>query len=186
MMKSGYRRRMNFRASEYLKSERAQRFLDIIGHSENWKAYGPENQLPGEDPPEPPTEPEIGKLAIQETLVRSILARNLQRIEPGLKQHPDFRLEEVTFELGRLDLLCVDAKDRLTIIELQLGFLDDGHIGKVCRYFGWFAEKYGGDVRAMLLFENAPAELLDAYKRAVPWLELKKFALSADIKMEAN
>ena len=111
------------------------------------------------------------------------MAKNLGRIEPGLTAHPDFpKMEEVLFDLGRLDILCVDSKQRTTIIELQLGSLDDGHIGKVCRYFGWFSTKYA-NVRAILLYENATTEVLDAYRKAVPWLELRKFALTADIKL---
>jgi hypothetical protein len=178
---------------EPVRPERYSRFMEIIGNSANWISYraskADEDVSDGssDEQAEPSTEPEAGRLTIQETLIRSILARNLQRIEPGLKPHPDFnRLEEVTFDLGRLDLLCMDSKQRLTIIELQLGYLDDGHIGKVCRYFGWFVGKYGVNVRAMLLFENASREVLEAYKKALPWLELRKFALSADIKMESN
>ena len=51
--------------------------------------------------------------------MRRIFAKNLHKIEAGLKAHPNFKqLEEVTFELGRLDLLCIDSKQRTTIIEL--------------------------------------------------------------------
>jgi hypothetical protein len=166
------------------------RFAEIIGNPANWQPYSATNDvgLNGNDEqPEPSTESEPGNLAIQETLLRSILAKNLGRIEPGLAAHPDYpRLEEVTFDLGRLDLLCVDSKQQTTIIELQLGYLDDGHIGKVCRYFGWFAAKYPQKARAILLYEKATQDVLDAYKRAVPWLELRKFALTADIKLEAS
>jgi RecB family endonuclease NucS len=118
--------------------------------------------------------------------MRRIFAKNLHKIEAGLKAHPNFKqLEEVTFELGRLDLLCIDSKQRTTIIELQLGSLDDGHIGKACRYFGWFAAKYDV-VRAILLFENATPGVLEAYKKAVPWLELRKYAFSAEMKLEPS
>ena len=91
----------------------------------------------------------------------------------------------MTFDLGRLDILCIDPKNRTTIIELQLGYLDDGHIGKICRYYGWFTLRYGPSVRAILLFENASEELLDAYRKALPWLEMKKVSWQADIKMES-
>lgn len=140
---------------EALKPDRCARFLQIIADSSNWAPYEPS---PGEVPEETEevsssTEPDSGRLAIQETLVRSILARNLNRIEPGLRRHPDFDdLEEVTFDWGgRLDLLCIDSKQRTTIVELQLGSLDDGHVGKVCRYFGWLGQNYP-DVRIILLF----------------------------------
>jgi hypothetical protein len=162
------------------------RFMEIIGDPANWQSYSATKQTDlSDEQPEPSTEPESGKLAIQETLLRSILAKNLGRIELGLGPHPDYpKLEEVVFDLGRLDLLCMDSKQRTTIVELQLGSLDDGHIGKVCRYFGWFAAKYPEKIRAILLYESATQEVLDAYKKAVPWLELRKFALTADIKLE--
>jgi len=95
-------------------------------------------------------------------------------------------LEEVTFELGRLDLICRDTKQRIVIVELQLGTLDDGHLGKTCRYFGWFASKHGDGVRAILLFENADPDVLAAYKRALPWVELGKFNLTADIAVSSG
>jgi hypothetical protein len=165
------------------------RFMKIIGDPTNWQPYTATkeaDQIENDEQAEPSTEPEPGKLAIQETLLRSILAKNLGRIESGLSPHPEYpKLEEVVFDLGRLDLLCMDSMQRTTIIELQLGSLDDGHIGKVCRYFGWFAAKYPDKVRTILLYEHATQDVLDAYKKAVPWLELRKFALTADIKMDA-
>lgn len=164
------------------------KFMEVISNRANWQPYVPTKQTePGNDEqPEPSTEPEAGKLAIQETMLRSILAKNLGRIEPGLAAHPDFpKMEEVLFDLGRLDLLCMDSKQQTTIIELQLGSLDDGHIGKVCRYFGWFSTKYP-KLRAILLYENATDDVLEAYKKAVPWLELRKFHLTADIKLETS
>jgi hypothetical protein len=168
-----------------LKPDTYSKFMAVIKNPTNWQPYAlttPESS--DDEQPEPSTEPEPGKLAIQETLLRSILAKNLGRIEPGLTAHPDFpKMEEVYFDLGRLDLLCMDSLKRTTIIELQLGSLDDGHIGKVCRYFGWFSAKYP-KVRAILLYENATADVLDAYRKAVPWLELRKFALTADIKLD--
>jgi hypothetical protein len=170
-----------------LRSDIYARFMEIVRNPKNWQPYATQETdlSENDEQPEPSTEPEPGKLAIQETLLRSILAKNLVRIEPGLGTHPDFpKMEEVVFDLGRLDLLCMDSKQRTTIIELQLGSLDDGHIGKVCRYFGWFASKYPEKVRAILLYERATQEVLDAYKKAVPWLELRKFALTADIKLE--
>jgi hypothetical protein len=166
-----------------LRADIYARFMGIIGNPANWQTFVATGEADISEQPEASTEP--GKLAIQETLLRSILAKNLGRIEPGLSPHPDFpKLEEVVFDLGRLDLLCIDSKRRTTIIELQLGSLDDGHIGKVCRYFGWFATKYPEKVRAILLYESASQEVLDAYRKSVPWLELRKFALTADIKME--
>jgi hypothetical protein len=172
-----------------LKPDKYAKFMAVIEDRANWVTYEPfepHSEIGTDEQPEPSTEPEPSKLAIQETLIRSILAKNLHHIEAGLKAHPDFKhMEEVIFELGRLDLLCMDSKQRTTIIELQLGSLDDGHIGKTCRYFGWFAAKYDA-VRAILLFENATPGVLEAYRRAVPWLELRKYAFSAEIKMEPS
>ena len=177
---------------ERLRSERYARFTEIIGNPSNWIVYEPLNvnldvaESNAEEESEPSTEPDPEKLVVQETQIRSIFAKNLQRIESGLVKHPDFaKLEEVTFDLGRLDILCVDSKNRPTIIELQLGYLDDGHIGKICRYYGWFTLRYGANVRAILLFENAIPEVLEAYRKALPWLEMKKFSWVADIRMES-
>jgi len=174
---------------EILRPDRYARFMEIICNPANWQPYAPatkQTEPADDEQPEPSTEQEPGKLAIQETLLRSILAKNLGRIEPGLAAHPDFpKMEEVLFDLGRLDLLCIDSKQRTTIIELQLGSLDDGHIGKVCRYFGWFSTKYP-KTRAILLYEKATDDVLEAYKKSVPWLELRKFLLTADIKLETS
>src|SRR5205807_2467752 len=154
-----------------VKPERYSHFMGIISNPANWIAYE-EGDSPTDagsvEQTDPSSEPDEVKLSILETQVRSILAKNLHTIEPGLRQHPDYdQLEEVTFDLGRLDLLCIDAKQKLTIIELQKGYLNEGHIGKVCRYYGWFAAKHGDDkVRVVLLFENAASDLVDAYKKA--------------------
>jgi hypothetical protein len=43
--------------------------------------------------------------------------------------------------------------------------------------------KYG-KVRGILLFEHASPEFMDAYKTALPWVELKKFKFSADFSLE--
>ena len=175
-----------------VKPERYSHIMGIISDRTNWIAYEQAgSQIDAgsdEEQIDPSSEPDEGKLLIQETQIRSILAKNLHTIEPGLKRHPKFdRVEEVAFDLGRLDLLCIDAKQKLTIIELQKGYLNEGHIGKVCRYYGWFAAKHGDDkVRVVLLFENAASDLVDAYRKALPWLELRRFSLTADIKMEPS
>jgi hypothetical protein len=172
-----------------LNPQRYSRIIQIIRDSANWIDYEPTGQpkatTSDEDAP-PSTEFKPGNLVMQETLVRSILARNLRIIEAGLKPHPDFgRMEEVSFDLGRFDILCIDERGCPTVIELQLGYLDDGHIGKLCRYYGWLQRKYG-KVRGILLFENASPDLVDAYKTSLPWMELRRFKLSADISLEAK
>jgi hypothetical protein len=174
-----------------LQPDRYQTYIGMIASPANWKLYAPLEAQSTDETNDEQTEslddPEPSKLAIQETLFRSILAKNLHKIESGLQKHPDFpKLEEVVFDLGRLDLLCIDSQKRLTIIELQLGDLDDGHIGKISRYYGWFASKYGNDVRALLLFEYASPDILEAYKKSLPWLELRKFAFNADMKVEKS
>ncbi len=175
---------------EPLNPQRYSRLIQIVRNTANWVAYEPSAPtktatLLDEDAP-PSTESKHGNLVIQETLVRSILARNLGKIETMLKPHPDFgRMEEVSFDLGRFDIFGIDEQGCPTVIELQLGYLNDGHIGKLCRYYGWLQRKYG-KVRGVLLFEDAAPDLIDAYKLALPWMELKKFKLSAEFSFDAK
>ena len=91
----------------------------------------------------------------------------------------------MTFELGRLDILCRDAKGRTVILELQLSWLDDGHIGKTCRYYGWFKKRYGDTVRAVLVFEKARSEVMEAYRSALPWLELRQLNLNIEVSVQS-
>jgi hypothetical protein len=174
-----------------LSDERYKRLIAIISNPANWIDYEAAPGAAVESPEEdaiPTTESDPSKLVLREDLVRSLLARNLDRIETGLKPHPDFsRLEEVTFELGRLDILCRDAKGRTVILELQLSWLDDGHIGKTCRYYGWFKNKkrYGDAVRAVLVFEKADSEVLEAYRSALPWLELIQLNLNIEVSVQS-
>jgi hypothetical protein len=174
---------------ERLSDERYERLTAIISNPANWIDYEAAPGAAVESPEEdaiPTTESDPSKLVLREDLVRSLLARNLDRIETGLNPHPDFsRLEEVTFELGRLDILCRDAKDRSVILELQLGCLDDTHIGKTCRYFGWFKKKYGDAVRAILVFESADPDVMEAYKNALPWLELRQLNLNIEVSVQS-
>jgi Endonuclease NucS len=167
--------------------QRYERIMGMVRNSANWVDYQPgsPNANAAVDEVAPAsTGFKPSNLTMQETLVRSILAKNLNTLEAGLKPHPDFsRMEEVSFDLGRFDILCQDRQDCTTVIELQLRDLDDGHIGKLCRYYGWLHRKYG-KVRGILLFENAAPDLIDAYKTALPWMELRQFKLSADIALE--
>jgi hypothetical protein len=174
-----------------LNPQRYARIMQIIQSPSNWVDYQPASAIgttrsPDEEAP-PSTGMKSDALKIQETLLRSILAKNLNKIEAGLKPHPDFsRMEEVTFDLGRFDILCHDQQNCTTVIELQLGYLDDGHIGKLCRYYGWLHNKYG-KVRGILLFENALSpDFIEAYKLAVPWMELRQFKFLTDFSLEAK
>jgi hypothetical protein len=173
-----------------LNPQRYARIMGIIRNPPNWIDYQPASPqaiAPSADEVAPAsTGFKPGNLVMQETLVRSVLAKNLSTIEAGLKPHPDFaRMEEVVFDLGRFDILCHDQKGCTTVIELQLRDLDDGHIGKLCRYYGWLHRKYG-NVRGILLFENATPDLIEAYKTALPWVELRQFKLSAGISLQAK
>jgi hypothetical protein len=71
--------------------------------------------------------------------LRNYLAKNLSIIEPGLKLYQDEGITGVEFPVGGrfIDILAVDAKDALVVIELKVSRGYDRVVGQLMRYMAW-------------------------------------------------
>jgi hypothetical protein len=138
-------------------------------------------------PPPPVVSPEgADEDAIETALslegdLEDSLAANLEQLEKGLKLFQENGLsgEQVDAGLaGRIDLLGIDSKENLVVIELKAGEADRQVCGQIQAYMGWVKEKLAGDraVRGVIV----ASEFTDRMKyavRVVPNLVLKKYQI---------
>ncbi len=94
-----------------------------------------------------------------EAHLRDYLAKNLDIIEKGLQLFVDENgnagVEYIT-EIGRIDLLAVDKKDGLLVIELKVARGPDQVCGQIMRYVGWVKRHLanGKPVRGLVIARN--------------------------------
>jgi hypothetical protein len=120
---------------------------------------------------------QLGKTPLLEANLENILVHNVSGLEPGLKL-VDRQLD--TKEVGRLDLLCEDAKGDLVVVELKRGAAGPSIIDQTQRYMGWVmrhkAEK-GQDVRGMIVVASRDTALEYAVS-ANPKVQVKTYTLT--------
>lgn len=102
--------------------------------------------------------------------VEAHLIRNLDSIEKGLR----FVDRQVVIDVGRVDILAEDIKQRRVIIELKVGDAKDAAVGQIARYIGWYARKDKKPPRAMLIAGDFPEPVRYAAE-AVKDLELVRY-----------
>jgi len=87
-----------------------------------------------------PPEAETGNAFAAENHLRDYLAQHLDEVEPGLHLYVDDQgtdgIEYAT-PIGRIDILALDRKEDLVIIELKVGRGPDSVCGQLLRYTGW-------------------------------------------------
>jgi len=109
------------------------------------------------------------------------LARDLGQLEPGLHLYKNEGLtgrQVDAQDAGRIDLLAVDAKENLVVIELKAGEADRQVCGQIQAYMGWAKQKLAGgrDVRGIIVaYDVTPKAQLAA--SVVPGLQLKEYRL---------
>ncbi|MEX2541203.1 MAG: endonuclease NucS domain-containing protein, partial [Trueperaceae bacterium] len=105
-------------------------------------------------------------LSLERDLEKTLLAR-LDQLEPGLRlyDHDGVGGQQIdTGIVGRLDLLAVDAEDRLIVIELKAGQADDKVCGQILRYLGWVKRVVadGREVRGIIIANGFSERILYA------------------------
>jgi hypothetical protein len=105
------------------------------------------------DPDEP------GKSFAAEHHLRDFLAKNLHVIEDGLQLYVDEAGTvgvEYKTPMGRMDLLTVDKKGGLLIIELKVERGPDEVCGQIMRYYGWVKRHVanGKSVRGLIIAQH--------------------------------
>jgi len=119
-----------------------------------------------------------------ESHLRDFLARNLERIEPGLQLHASSENKGVEFPVdgGRIDLLAVDRNGQYVVIELKLSQGRNKTLGQLLYYMGWVDQHLGkGPCRGFIIASEITEDLAVAVAR-VPGVSLAKYRMSFAIE----
>lgn len=124
-------------------------------------------------------------LSLERDLENS-LVNKLDQLEPGLYLYESegFRGQQVdTGVVGRLDLLAVDSRQRLVVIELKVGQADDRVCGQILRYMGWVQRNIarGQQVRGIII-ANGFNERVRYAAEAIPSVELQQYSITFNFK----
>jgi hypothetical protein len=111
------------------------------------------------------TEPAGSAEFAYEADLRNYLAKNLSVIEPGLKLYQDEGITGVEFPVGGrfIDILAVDAKGALVVIELKVSRGYDRVVGQLMRYMAWIWKNQaepGQQVRGVIVAREISEDLL--------------------------
>jgi hypothetical protein len=119
-----------------------------------------------------------------EAHLRDFLARNLERIEPGLRLHasPESKGIEFPVDGGRIDLLAVDRNGKYVVIELKLSQGRNKTLGQILYYMGWVDQHFSnGPCRGFIIASEITEELSIAVAR-VPGVSLAKYRMNFAIE----
>lgn len=172
---------------EELPDEQFENLRSVLAAKENWSELGTlpaRNESDGEtgESEVPPPPPPPAALSLLERDLQKFLSRNLDTIERGLRPDPSYQLEEYTIDVGRIDLLCKDARDNWVVVELKADWAGDDAVGQILGYMSWVRENLpnGANVRGILVCKNTTGRVRAAIKW-VPTLSIKRFALNFSI-----
>ena len=140
----------------------------------------------GEPPKRNVAEPECSTEFAYEADLRNYLAKNLSIIEPGLKLYQDEGITGVEFDVGgrRIDILAVDAKGALVVIELKVSRGYDRVVGQLMRYIAWIQKNQaepGQQVRGVIVAREISEDLLLACS-LLAGTQLFEYELSLKLK----
>jgi hypothetical protein len=133
-----------------------------------------------------PEEQAEGEAFAAEAHLRDYLAEHLEVVEPGLQLFADddgtVGVEYVT-DVGRIDILAVDAQGGLLVIELKVSRGPDAVCGQLLRYKGWVKRHlaHGRRVRGLIIAQH----ISDRIRYALADVEdvsLKEYALSITLR----
>ena len=138
-------------------------------------------------PPEPPPDQAPSEFAYESDL-RDFLAKNPSVIEPGLQLYEEEGITGVEFPAGggrSIDILAVDDKKCLVVIELKVARGYDRAVGQLLRYMAWIEKDLaepGQAVRGII----AAREISDDLRLACSYLparvSLYEYELSVTLR----
>ena len=141
------------------------------------------SDAPAPEDPESEDDPADVQFPLEAHL-RDFLARNLERIEPGLRLYASGTQTGVEFpvESGRIDLLAVDQAGRFLVIELKLSQGRTRTLGQLLYYMGWVDQHLGnGPCRGLIIAGEITEELCLAVAR-VPGVQVAKYRMTFAIE----
>jgi hypothetical protein len=131
-----------------------------------------------------PSDPEQALEFALEAHLRDFLAKNLERIETGLRLYdsPEHRGVEFPVDGGRIDLLEVDRNNKFVVIELKLSQGRNRTLGQLLYYMGWVDKHLGrGPCRGIVIANDIDEQLCIAVSRVVG-ISLAKYRMSFAIE----
>lgn len=136
----------------------------------------------GQPPIEEDTEPAGSAEFAYEADLRNYLAKNLSIIEPGLKLYQDEGIIGIEFPVGGrfIDILAIDAKGALVVIELKVSRGYDRVVGQLMRYMAWIRKNQAEPrqhVRGVIVAREISEDLLLACS-LLPDVQLFEYELS--------
>jgi hypothetical protein len=120
-----------------------------------------------------------------EAHLRDFLAKNLERIETGLRLYASEERNGVEFPVdgGRIDLLAVDRNGKFVVIELKLSQGRNKTLGQLLYYMGWVDRHLGeGPCRGFIIASDITEELSIAVAR-VPGVRLANYRMSFAVEL---
>ena len=160
-----------------------RRYLRIkLQYEEFLAGRSPEPSVESGD--EETSDPEAALEFALEAHLRDFLARNLDRIEVGLRLYTssDLNGKEFPVDRGRIDLLAVDRAGKYVVIELKVSQGRNKALGQLLYYMGWIDQHMGnGPCRGFIIASDITEELTVAVSR-VSGISLAKYRMSFAIE----
>lgn len=124
--------------------------------------------------------PESYEFAYERDL-RNYLSKNLDKIEPGLTLFEEEGLNGIEFPVGGrfIDILALDERENLVVIELKVSRGYDRVVGQILRYMGWIRENLATDgqqVRGVIVARTITEDLKLATS-SIPEIALFEYEL---------
>ena len=121
-----------------------------------------------------------------ESDLRDFLAKNPSVIEPGLQLYEADGITGVEFPAGSrfIDILAVDDKERLVVIELKVSRGYDRTVGQLLRYMAWIGKNLaepGQAVRGIIAAREISEDLSLACSD-LPMVSLYEYELSVTLR----
>lgn len=126
-----------------------------------------------------------GEFAYEADL-RNYLAKNLGKLEPGLRVYEEEGITGIEFPVGGrfIDILATDANGGIVVIELKVSRGYDRVVGQLMRYVAWIKKNLAEpnqSVRGVIVAREISEDLLLACS-LVPGVELFEYELSLSLK----
>jgi len=121
---------------------------------------------------------------VLEAHLRDTLAKNIERVEKGLRLYSAGGNSGVEFPVdgGRIDLLAVDRNGKYVAIELKLSRGRNKTLGQLLYYMGWVDKHLGnGPCRGIIIASDISDELEVAAAR-VPGVSLARYKMNFAIE----
>lgn len=121
-----------------------------------------------------------------ETDLRDYLAKNLTKLEAGLRLYEEEGITGIEFPVGGrfIDILATDSKGGLVVVELKVSRGYDRVIGQLMRYVAWIKKNLAEpnqNVRGLIIAREISEDLQLACS-LVPGVELFEYELSLSLK----